>query len=68
MGKKKAKEKKKDKTKSPKVSRENLQDEIDQLRQLNDQLQARLQQIAEIAGARAPGGESNGSGSEQPSV
>jgi hypothetical protein len=60
MGKKKAKDKQKQKAKPVKVSRQDLQDEIDRLRQRNEQLQAKLERIAEIAATDVDAGESDG--------
>ncbi len=67
MGKKKDKQKQKAKQ-SAKVSRQSLEEEIERLRLLTEQLQARLERIAEIAtfstdaGAPMPG---NRTGSSQ---
>jgi hypothetical protein len=59
MGKKKAKQKQKAK-RSPKVSRESLEQEIERLRLLTEQLQARLERIGEIATSSVDAGEADG--------
>ena len=66
MGKKKDKDKQKQKAKPEKRSREELQGEIDRLRQRNEQLQARLERIAEIAVSDVDVGESDAFEPDQP--
>ena len=59
MGKKK--DKQKQKAKQPaKVSRQDLEQDIERLRVLTEQLQARLERIAEIATSSADAGEADG--------
>ena len=66
MGKKKDKQKQKAK-RSPKVTRESLEQEIERLRLLTEELQARLERIAEIAISGSDAGESDGFEPAKPS-